>query len=129
MLVVPIATGSDDWGTILACNDSSIRVISDKGKLLVEQKIGSSVNSLSAGEGTLKEGIVVAYGLQNGTMGVMRVSALEVIILWEITAEDLGRGHRAAVSFVEFAVFKNTNHLVVIRDDSTIEIHSVPDLS
>lgn len=36
MLIVQLLPGNDDLVTVLACSDGSIRVISDKGKVLVD---------------------------------------------------------------------------------------------
>lgn len=59
----------------------------------------------------------------------MKVTAKDVIVLWEVSGDEYGAGHRAAVSIVQFTIFKNTNHLVAVRDDSTLEIYSLTDVN
>ena len=68
--------------TVLACSDSTIRVVSDKGKVLVEQRLGSPVNTLSLFD--LKDQqsrTLLAYGLQNGNFGVAEITSEDVIVL------------------------------------------------
>lgn len=68
---------------------------------------------------------VIAFGLQNGNFGVVEVTKEDIIILWEADASELGRDKRGSISFVHFASFKDQPHIVVVRDDSFIEIHAL----
>ena len=55
----------------------------------------------------------------------MEVTKEDIIVLWETDASELGRDKRGSISLVHFATFKDSNHIVVIRDDSFIEIHAL----
>lgn len=58
----------------------------------------------------------------------MEVTKEDIIVLWESDATELGREKRAPVSLVHFATFRDQNHIIVVRDDSTIEIHQLQDV-
>lgn len=66
-----------------------------------------------------------AFGLQNGNFGVVEVTKEDIIILLEADASELGWDKRGSISFVHFASFKDQPHIVVVRDDSFIEIHAL----
>jgi hypothetical protein len=127
MLVVQV--GKDEYLTVLACNGSSIQVISDKGKLLCESQLGSAVNTLSLfKDAQATDHVYVAYGLQNGIFGVVEVTKEDVIVIWEVSPDELGRDKSAAVSFVLFASLQKLPHLIVVRNDSTLEVHRAEDI-
>ena len=61
---------------------------------------------------------MICYGLQNGNIGATELGIDESIILWEM--ELMGR---APVQILRVATMKEQLHAVVVRDDSTIEVH------
>lgn len=60
---------------------------------------------------------------------MVEVTKEDIIILWEADASELGRDKRGSISFVHFTSFKDQPHIVVVRDDSFIEIHALQDIS
>jgi len=63
---------------------------------------------------------LIAFGLKNGNFGVVEVTKEDIIVLWQTNASELGRDKRVSILLVRFATFKDSNHIVVIRDDSFI---------
>ena len=51
-------------------------------------------------------------------MGAVELGIDEAIILWEVEL-----GGRAPVQILKVASIKDQPHVVVVRDDSTIEVH------
>jgi hypothetical protein len=69
MAIMPDKAGG--FLSVLACSDSSLQVISDSGKLLIEQKLGSPINCIMAADlAKSGERRLIAYGLQNGNFGL-----------------------------------------------------------
>lgn len=101
MLIVLRDAKAESYLTVLACSDSALRVVDDRGKLMIDQKLGSPVNciSLNEFEGSFKQ-TLVAYGLQNGNFGVVEVATEDIIVLWECEASELGAEKRAPVSLI-----------------------------
>ena len=58
--------------------------------------------------------------MSNGNIGAIELGHDEAIVLWEV---DYSEQTKAPVSIVKVATLKNALHLVVVRDDSTIEVH------
>lgn len=50
MVVVQINPNIEEFNSILACSDSTIKVIKDNGELMTEHKFKSSIISLSLSE-------------------------------------------------------------------------------
>lgn len=126
MIVTQIVSEREDLNAILACADASIKVLSDQGKVIVDQKFGSSINSLSLSEQkSSRNNPIVAFGLQNGAFGLAEVTKEEVIVLWDIDYTDMGLPKRQPVSFVQLSLIKEKEHCVVVRDDSAIELYVI----
>ena len=84
---------------ILACNDSSIKVVADNGRLQYQAILDSSPTCLATVEQTTggdetaggaaatsnsSSALVVLYGLQNGNIGAIELGVDEAIVLWEL---------------------------------------------
>lgn len=65
------------------------------------------------------------YGLSNGNIGAIELGQDEAIVLWEVDCSS--EQSKAPVSIVKVATLKDVLHLVVVRDDSTIEVHRFMD--
>ena len=68
---------------------------------------------------------IVCYGLSNGNIGAIELGHDEAIVLWEVDCS--AEQPKAPVSIVKVATLKDALHLVVVRDDSTIEVHRFMD--
>ena len=108
-----------DSAVVLACNDSTIKVISDQGKLLYSAILTAAPTSLSLITPSVKNKII-CYGLSNGNIGAIELGHDESIELWEIDCSA-----KAPVTIVQVATLKDVLHLVVVRDDSTIELYRI----
>ena len=110
---------------VLACNDSTVKAISEDGKLLYQAVLDAAPISLSlvsteemAGKLT---STIICYGLANGNIGAIELGKDEAIVLWEVDCS--ADQQKAPVSIVQVATLKEALHLAVVRDDSTIEVH------
>ena len=109
----------------LACNDSTVKAISDDGKLMHQAVLDAAPISLALVNSEDTAGklstTIVCYGLANGNIGAIELSREEAIVLWEVDCS--ADQPKAPVSIVKVAALKDSLHLIVVRDDSTIEVH------
>ena len=84
-MIVHHAANGGDAIVILACNDSSVKVVADNGRLQYQAILDSAPTCISAIE--QQEGgqaLIILYGLQNGNIGAMELGVDEAIVLWEL---------------------------------------------
>lgn len=117
--------GSRESLVALACNDSTIKAISEDGKLMYQTVLDAAPITLSLVNNEDTAGklasTIICYGLTNGNIGAIELGRDEAIVLWEVNCSADQR--KAPVSIVQVATLKESLHLVVVRDDSTIEVH------
>ena len=120
MVVTQLVPEHQESSAILACNDGSIKVISDGGKLLYSTVLDAAPMTIALveDEESVAKAKVICYGLQNGNIGAAELGLDESIILWEVEL-----GGRAPVQILRVALIKDKPHVVLVRDDSTIEVH------
>ena len=120
MIVTQLVPDRADSSVILACNDGSLKVISDQGKLIDQTILDAAPMSISLIEDQESQtnAKIICYGLQNGNIGAVELGHDEAILLWEV--DLIGR---APVQILKVASIKDKPHVVVVRDDSTIEVH------
>ena len=83
MVVTSISPKSQsDSIVVLACNDSTVKVISDQGKLQYEAVLDSAPISLSQIKS--QDSTIICYGLSNGNIGAIELGQDEAIVLWEV---------------------------------------------
>ena len=63
---------------------------------------------------------IVCYGLKNGNIGALELNGEESIVLWEVDCAEEGK---APCAFIEVTTIKDELHLVVARDDGSIELY------
>ena len=75
----------ENW-VILACNDSSIKVIDDAGRLLYQTVLDAAPTCciLLPRDGSEQSPTLLLYGLKNGAIGALELQSDEAIVLWEI---------------------------------------------
>lgn len=80
------------WNPILACQDSTIKVLNHRGGILYQARMESPVMSVSLAEELTSRGCpLLCYGLKNGNIGALELSKEEAIHLWEVDCQDDGR--------------------------------------
>ena len=111
----------DKWNPVLACQDSSIKVLDDNGQLLYKVTLEAPVVCLSLLKWkTSRNSPMICFGLKNGNIGALELKGDESIVLWEVDCAEEGK---APCAFVEVTTLKDELHLVVARDDGSIEIY------
>ena len=120
MIVTQLVPDHANSSVILACNDGSLKVISDQGKLIDQTILDAAPMSISLIEDQESQtnAKIICYGLQNGNIGAVELGHDEAILLWEVDLTG-----RAPVQILKVASIKDKPHVVVVRDDSTIEVH------
>ena len=126
MIVTSIHPASQPGSVVvLACNDNTIKFISDEGEQLYSTVLEASPSSISlaTSEETAinSESTIICYGLNNGNIGAIELGADEAIVLWEVNCSE--EVTKAPISIIKVAALKEKPHLIVARDDSTIEVH------
>ena len=70
------------------------------------------------------EGVpLLLYGLQNGNFGAIELSEDDSILLWEYDSHI--EGNRAPITHIKVAELKENQSpsIILVRDDSSIEIY------
>ena len=65
---------------------------------------------------------IFGYGLKNGALGLIELTSEDAIILCEIEPDN-----RSPAAIVRLFDLKNQTHLVVARDDGSIELYWIND--
>ena len=109
---------------LLGCQDSTMRLIDPTGKLQYMNTFSSPVSCIASADRTKRDAPLVCFGLKNGTIGAVEctVGEDEAVILWEIEPE-LGSIQNSPVSILKLVTFPSGNHLVVARDNGSLEIY------
>ena len=83
-----IVTSSEDEQAlvVLACNDSTVKVISDSGKLLYLAALDAAPTSISLveSEEMKTNSPIICYGLNNGNIGAIELENDMALVLWEV---------------------------------------------
>ena len=118
-------TGQVEPYVILACNDSSIKVIDDSGRLLSQCVLDAAPTCITLVQeaAEAQRPTILLFGLQNGNIGAVELQADELIVLWELDASY--EGPKAPVSHIKVAQLKDNQppSCILVREDSTIEIY------
>jgi len=114
---------SEQYYSMLACNDSTIRMIGPDGTLQYTSTFSSPVTAVISVGMTQRQSPLVCFGLRNGTIGALEATIGEdqAVILWEVEPE-LGQNTNSPVSILK--LFDNgQSHLVVARENGSLEIY------
>ena len=93
--------------TILACNDSAIKVIDDAGRQLYQVALDAAPTCISLVTEGVTDGsqpTILLYGLANGNIGAVELLQDEAIVLWELNccADEV----KAPISHLKVATLK-----------------------
>ena len=90
--------------------------------MVFDQEFGSPIVALCLSQMLSKrECSLIAYGLQNGNFGLFELDQEEAIVLWEV--DHLQTGNTTPITFVQIATIKSREHMIVMRDDGSIELY------
>ena len=119
--------GGEEAYVFLACNDSTVKVIGDNGRLIYFVTLEAAVTSITlvsspltanqeresqaaaAGNEAFSETntaapTIILYGLQNGNFGALELLGDEAIVLWEFDCNS--EENKAPISHIKVAQLK-----------------------
>lgn len=84
MIVTTLPSNLGSFNAVLACNDSTIKVLSGVGKFQYLQRMDSPVTTISlTGSNSMNNCPYLAYGLKNGSFGILELDSQEAVFILE----------------------------------------------
>ena len=125
-LFVGHVTRNNDFDCVLACQDSSIRIM-QMNTMFLDIPTETAVTcvafmEIEADQSTIKAPTAIVYGLANGTLGLVQVfSNGEYTMIWSI---DDGAARSAITCISIYDIDKDkAMEIVVGRDDGRVEVY------
>ena len=110
---------------VLACQDKTIKILSDGDKLLYQHKLESACTALSvADELSHRYCPIIGYGLKNGGIGCVELTRDEPIAMWSLEGSQTNGSGVSIVKTCNIFNEPGLYNLIVVRDDGSIEIYS-----
>ena len=114
---------------VIACHDKTIKVLKD-GDLHYIAKFDAPVMVISnSGKLSSRQCPIVAYGLRNGSIGLLELTRNEAVTLWSLESSQTNGSPVCAIkaSIINPTPAEDeplTSEVVVARDDGSIEVCS-----
>ncbi len=124
-MVICSVSGQMVLNPVLACQDKTIKILSDGDKLLYQHKLESACTALSvADELSHRYCPVIGYGLKNGGIGCVELTRDEPIAMWSLEGSQTNGSGVSIVKTCNIFNEPGFYNLIVVRDDGSIEIYS-----
>ena len=123
-MIIQNVSGSSIFNPILACDDSSVRVLNDD-KLYYSQNFNSPVLALNdASHLTETSTPHIAYGLKNGYFGMIDMQRDSPLILWDVNQTLKSDAPVTIIWCGKLVDGSEDNDVVIAREDGSWEIYS-----
>ena len=126
-MIVANVSGNLIFNSILAWDDSSVRVLVDSD-IYYSQSFNSPVLALhNASNLSMSTTPHIAYGLKNGSFGMIDMQRDAPLILWDVNDMHSSEAPINIVFWGKFVDSAEDNDVVIAREDGSCEIYSFSD--
>jgi len=126
-MLVQNVSGSSIFNSILGCDDSSVRVLVEN-EVYYSQNFNSPVLSLhDASSFSTTSTPNIAYGLKNGSFGMIDMQRDSPLILWDVNSQTATLSSDAPINIMHCGKLLDDatdNDIIIARLDGSCEIYS-----